>query len=108
MFSKIDNFSQYEPEISFFKNNLIFFDKRGSILQFNDKSKMIWKKNYYSKSEKKLKPILQFVNNDKYLIVADNIAKYYKIDFVTGNLIWSKSNFSIKRRKSYKKTVRPS
>ena len=93
-FSKIDNFSQYEPEISFFKNNLIFFDKRGSILQFNDKSKMVWKKNYYSKSEKKLKPILQFVNNDKYLIVADNIAKYYMLDIKTGKLIWSKSNLA--------------
>ena len=52
-FSKIDYFSQYQPEITFFKKNLIFFDNKGSILQFNEKSKLIWKKNYYSKSEKK-------------------------------------------------------
>ena len=55
---------------------------------------MIWKKNFYSKSEKKLQPILQFVNNNKYLIVADNIAKYYMINIDTGNLIWSKSNLA--------------
>ena len=93
-FSKIENFSQYQPEISFFKNNLIFFDNKGSILQFNDKSKLIWKKNYYSKSQKKLKPILQFANNGKYLIAADNIAKYYMLDIQTGNLIWSKKSLA--------------
>lgn len=93
-FSKIENFSQYQPEISFFKNNLIFFDNKGSILQFNDQSKLIWKKNYYSKSEKKLKPILQFANNGKYLIAADNIAKYYMLDVQTGNLIWSKKSLA--------------
>ena len=93
-FSKIENFSQYQPEISFFKNNLIFFDNKGSILQFNDQSKLIWKKNYYSKSEKKLKPILQFANNGKHLIAADNIAKYYMLDIQTGNLIWSKKSLA--------------
>ena len=93
-FSKIKNFYQYEPTISFNKNNLIFFDNKGSIIQFNDKSKLIWKKNYYSKSEKKLKPILQFANNGKFLIIADNIAKYYMLDLINGNLIWSKSNLA--------------
>ncbi len=93
-FSKIKNFHQFEPDISFYKNNLIFFDNKGSILKFNDKSKLIWKKNYYSKSEKKLRPILQIVNNEKYLIIADNIAKYYMLDLNNGNLIWSKNNLA--------------
>ena len=93
-FSKIKNFYQLEPTISFNNKNLIFFDNKGSILQFNDKSKLIWKKNHYSKSEKKLKPILQFANNGKFLIVADNIAKYYMLDLINGNLIWSKSNLA--------------
>lgn len=93
-FSKIDNFNQYQPEISFSGNDLIFFDNKGSILKFNDESKLIWKKNYYSKLEKKLKPILQFVNDKKFLIVADNIAKYYMLDVDTGNLIWSKNNLA--------------
>ena len=91
-FSKIKNFFKFEPTISFNENNLVFFDNKGSILQFNEKSKLIWKKNYYSKSEKKLGPILQFANNDKILIVADNLAKYYAINLKNGELIWSKNN----------------
>ena len=93
-FSKIKNFNQYQPEISFHDNSIIFFDKKGSILKFDNKSKLIWKKNYYSKSEKKLNPILQFVNNNSDLIVADNIANYYMLDIKTGNLIWSKNNLA--------------
>jgi len=93
-FSKIKNFYQFEPKISFNNKNLIFFDNKGSILKFDDKSKLIWKKNYYSKSEKKLKPILQFANNGKTLVVADNIAKYFALDINTGELLWSKNNLA--------------
>ncbi len=93
-FSKIKNFNQLEPVISFNKNNVIFFDDKGTILQFNEKSQLVWKKNYYSKTEKKLNPILQFANNKKYLIVADNLTKYYMLDLKDGNLIWSKRNLA--------------
>ena len=93
-FSKIKNFHQYQPEIAFHNDNIIFFDSKGSILKFNNKSELLWKKNYYSKSEKKLKPILQLVNNEKNIVVADNIAKYYMLDVETGNLIWSKNNLA--------------
>mgnify|MGYP001185185654 FL=1 len=93
-FSKIKNFHEYEPQISFYKDNLVFFDNKGSILKFNKNSKIIWKKNYYSKSEKKQNPIIQFANNNKYLIVGDNIAKYYLLDLKSGNLIWLKNNLA--------------
>ena len=93
-FSKIKNFYQFEPSISFHNNKVIFFDSNGSILQFDDKSKLIWKKNYYSKSERKLKPILQFSNNKNTLIVVDNIAKSYAINISNGKLIWSKNNLA--------------
>jgi outer membrane protein assembly factor BamB len=93
-FSKIKNFYQFEPKISFNDNNLVFFDNKGSILKFDDKSKLIWKKNYYSKSEKKLKPILQFANDGKTLVVADNIAKYFALDINSGELLWSKNNLA--------------
>ena len=91
-FSKIENFYQFEPIITFNKNNVIFFDDKGTVLQFNNRSKLIWKKNYYTKSEKKSNPILQFANNDKFLIVADNLSKYYMLNIETGDLIWSKNN----------------
>ena len=93
-FSKIKNFYQFEPTISFNNKNLIFFDNKGSVLQFDKKSKLIWKKNYYTKSEKKLRPILQFTNNKNILIVADNIAKYYALDINSGELLWSKNNLA--------------
>ena len=90
-FSKIENFNRFEPEISFYKDNVIFFDNKGSILKFDEKSKLVWKKNNYTKVEKKLKPILFFANDQNNLIVADNIAKYYSININTGELLWSKN-----------------
>lgn len=91
-FSRIDKFNEFEPEIIFDKENLIFFSNKGSILKFNDKSKLLWKKNYYTKNEKKLEPILFFANNEETLIVADNITRLYALDISSGNLIWSKNN----------------
>ena len=91
-FSKIDNFYQSEPIISFNKNNIIFFNDEGTVLQFDERSKLLWKKNYYTKSEKKSNPILQFDNNKKFLIVADNLSKYYMLNLENGDLIWSKNN----------------
>ena len=93
-FSKIKNFYQFEPVISFDDKNIIFFDNKGSILKFNEKSKLIWKKNNYSKSEKKLKPILQFANDSSILLVADNIAKYFALNLDNGELMWSKNNLA--------------
>ena len=91
-FSKINNFEYYDPEIIFEAENLIFFDKKGSILKFNPNSNIIWKKNYYNKVEKKLKPVLTFGLSSEILIVADNISKYYALNLKDGKEIWSKYN----------------
>jgi len=93
-FSKIKNFNQLEPEISFYKDNVIFFDNKGSILRFNNESDLIWKKNYYSKVEQKMGPVLELENNGKYIIVADNFSKYYMLDIFTGKQIWIKNNLA--------------
>ena len=58
-FSKIKNFHQYEPEILFYKNKVLFFDNKGTILQFNEDSKLIWKKTIIIKQKKNL---TQFCN----------------------------------------------
>ena len=91
-YSTIDNFDELEPEIVFEGNNIIFFDNKGSILKFDQFSKLIWKKNYYKKTEKKQKPILSLANNQKTLVIVDNFAKYYAINIKTGELLWSKRN----------------
>ena len=93
-FSKIDNFKNYESEIVIQNNNVIFFDDKGNIFKFDNKSKLLWKKNYYTKKERKNKPFLFFANNSDVLVVADTTAKYYALNINTGDLIWSKNNKS--------------
>ena len=91
-FSTIDNFDHIEPEILFYGDNIIFFENKGSIFNFDKFSKLIWKKNFYKKFEKKAKPELSLANDKKTLIVADNLAKYYAMNIKTGELIWAKTN----------------
>ena len=94
-FSKIEQFDNYQPELLITNNkNLIFFDDKGSVLNFSSENKLIWKKNYYSKREKKLKPILYFASNEKTLIVVDSISKYYSINIDDGSLNWVKNNIA--------------
>ena len=88
-FSKIEYFEQYEPEIIFENENIIFFDNKGAILKFDNNSDLIWKKNYYSKQEKKTNPFLFFSRQGDKLIVVDTISKYYAVDVNNGKLLWS-------------------
>ena len=90
--SKLENFDQYDPSILLLKSDVIFFDNKGSILKFDDNTNLLWKKNYYTRSEKKQNPILYFASKRNIILVADNIAKYYAIDINTGDLIWSSNN----------------
>ena len=84
-FSKIDNFSGFEPEILVDKQNLFFFDNIGSIIKFNKDSKVEWKKNYYSKSDKRNNPILFLASENNNLFVADTNANYYLLNKENGN-----------------------
>ena len=53
-FKKIKQFEFTQPELYFTElNSIIFFDNKGTIINFDQNSKIIWKKNFYSKSEKK-------------------------------------------------------
>jgi len=116
-FSKFEDINQLNFKPIFLDDGLIFFDKKGSIIRYNDKSKVLWKKNHYSKSEKKLKPKLDFVQDDENLLITDSIAKYYSININSGELNWSKNNIypfnsDIKKYKNkifvidYKNTLR--
>ena len=92
-FSKISQFDYYQPELLITNNNtLVFFDEKGTILNFSKNNKLIWKKNIYIKNEKKQNPILYFASNNQTLLVTDSIAKYYAINLKNGELIWSKNN----------------
>ena len=89
-YSKIENFSGFEPEILVDNENIYFFDNRGSIIKFNKSSKLLWKKNYYSKSDKKNNPILFLAAEQNNLFVADTNANYYLLNKENGNLKWKK------------------
>ena len=91
-FSKLENFNQFNFEPLILDNGVIVFEKKGTIIRFNDNKKVVWKNNFYSKTEKKIHPILSFAMTNKNLLVADSIAKVSSINLQTGNLIWSKKS----------------
>ena len=91
-FSKFKDVEKLNFKPLFLKNSFIFFDKTGSIIRYDFDEKIIWKKNYYKKSEKKISPKLNFSIKGNNLIVADNIAKIYSIDITSGDLLWSTFN----------------
>ena len=93
-FKKIKNFSKFEPNIIFEKNNIFFFQKKGSIIKLNSENEIIWEINNYSKQEKKLGPLLTFGSNNDTIVVTDNLSKYYAINKLTGEIIWTKINTS--------------
>ncbi|MDC0397115.1 PQQ-like beta-propeller repeat protein [Candidatus Pelagibacter sp.] len=116
-FSKLDDVNELNFKPIFLNDGLIFFDKKGSIIRYDNNQKVLWKKNHYSKLEKKLKPKLNFVLVDQNLLITDSISKYYSINVNSGELIWSKNNIypfnsEIKRSKNkvfvvdYKNTLR--
>ena len=91
-YSKLNqlNYMNFEP--IFLEDGVIFFDKKGSIIRYTQKNKILWKKNHYTKSEKKLSPKLNFIVDNENLLIADNISKYYSINLNTGELNWMKNN----------------
>ncbi len=91
-FSKFEEINTINFEPLFLSDGIIFFDKKGSIIRYDNNKKVLWKQNHYSKSEKKLSPKLNFILKDNSIIVTDSIAKYYSISLETGNLNWSKNN----------------
>ena len=87
-FSSIKEFNFNQPELIFTNDNsIVFFNGKGSIFKINKDLKEIWKVNYYTKKEKKLKPIIYFAQVDNKLIAADNLSKVYLINLENGNLI---------------------
>ena len=91
-FTKLDKQNYINSRPVFLKDGIIFFDKKGSIIKYDKNHKIVWKKNYYSKSEKKLQPKIYFVSNELSLFVVDSLAKYYSLNLKTGELNWSKNN----------------
>ena len=80
-FSKLDEINNLNFKPIFLSDGIIFFNK-----------KVLWKKNHYTKSEKKLRPKLNFTIKKNNIFITDSIAKYYSVNLETGELNWSKNN----------------
>ena len=90
-FAKLEDINQLDFKPIFLKDGLVFFDKKGTIIRYSNNRKILWKKNFYSKSEKRLKPKLNFIIDGKNLVIADNIAKLYSLNIDSGELNWSQN-----------------
>jgi len=91
-FSKLNDENEKDLLPSFLKDGIIFFDNKGSVIRFDNDQKIVWKKNYYSKFEKKNNPKLSFALLDNKLVVVDNLSNIFLINLENGNLIWKKKN----------------
>ena len=91
---KIKNFSNFEPTIVFKSDGIIFFEKQGTLKKYDYSQKLIWKKNFYSKQEKKSDILLNITHENDILIITDNLSKYYAVDSQNGELLWSKTNLT--------------
>ena len=91
-FSKFNNENESDLTPLFLKYGIVFFDNKGSVIRFDDNQKIVWKKNYYSKFEKKNNPKLSFALSDKKLVVIDNLSNLFLINLETGDLIWRNKN----------------
>ena len=59
-FSKFNDFDFINPSPLFHNKNLVFFDNKGEITLYDENQKILWKNNFYNKSEKRIKPRLNF------------------------------------------------
>ena len=91
-FSKFNDFDFISPNPLFYNKNLVFYENKGAITLCDENQKTLWKNNFYNKSEKKIKPRLNFALKNNTLIVTDDVAKYYAINIDTGELLWTKTN----------------
>ena len=91
---KIKNFSNFEPRIVFNPEGLIFFEKEGTLKKYDYSQELIWKKNIYTKQEKKSDILINLAYENDILIITDNLAKYYAVNPQNGELIWSKTNLT--------------
>ena len=91
-FRKFKDIDSINSKPLFLKDSLIFFDNAGALIRYDNNQKIIWKKNYYSKYEKKMSPKLTFQINENKLIITDNLAKLYLVNINNGNIIWSQKS----------------
>jgi outer membrane protein assembly factor BamB len=91
-FKSFNDFEYIETKPIHYNGGIVFFDNNGTIILYDQNQNVIWKKNFYNKSEKKLNPRLNLAIKENILIVTDSVAKYYAVDLQTSEILWTKKN----------------
>ena len=91
-FKKLEEVNEFNFQPLFLNDGIVFFDKNGSVIRYDFNGKILWKKNYYNKFEKKSNPRLSFSQKNNNLIITDSVSNLYSINLNSGDLIWSKKN----------------
>ena len=94
-FPKIKNFNSKSTEILISDDkSIVYFDGKGNIFKIDNNLNLLWKRNIYTKKERKQNLLLNFAQIKNKLIVTDNLSYYYLINFRTGDLLWKRKNSS--------------
>ena len=91
-YKNFNDFEYIETKPIYYNDDIIFFDNHGTIISYDSNQNVIWKKNFYNKSEKKSRPRLNLAIQNNILIVTDSVAKYYAVDLLTREILWTRKN----------------
>ena len=75
-----------------YKNSIIISDDVGTIINFDERGKIKWKKNIYNKIYKKIYKNLSFSIYKNIIYVSDNVGFIYALNFDNGKIIWIKKH----------------
>ena len=106
-YKKIRLKSHNNSSIVVFKDNLITADSKGNIYRFDNNKNILWKKNYYSRKEKKRLDKVSLAVDDDQIYLFDNLGRLYSVKFDSGDLNWTRqyeNNFT-SQIKPYKKKL---
>ena len=88
----IKSFSPIPTSLLFYNNSIILSDSKGTIFSVSPNGKIIWKKNIYKRTYKRIYKNLSITVYKKNIYVSDNIGLIYSLDSTTGKLNWIKNH----------------
>ena len=91
-----------ERKIVFYKNNLISYDHKGTVFVYSlSLNKKVFEYNFYKKKFKNFNKKINFIINESFLYVADNLGYIYALNLEDNSIVWAK-NYGIPFRSNIK------
>ena len=96
---KIKNFLNFEPQLVFNPKGLIFFEKEGTLKKYDYSKELIWKKNIYSKQEKKSDILINLAyEKDILIITTKENSDHFKALLKSGKDLGIKLSYKIQKK----------